>query len=267
VPLADGTLVGLPLPLGDATLDLGTDAWRAEIAAPDSRGHVVALAADRFLVNDGAYGFKVWQQKKGKDDKLTWVTVPEDAEVQGLKLENRVTAAPVLLTEKGGTAEVCVADAAGTVRVLQVKPDGQVVLTKRKWDLHRKVTAGPFLRTVGGNLRVGCVVDERRLVWLDPNADGVLWTYETTDHPLLGEPQVVEGVLVVTDRAGQVVGLDPATGKPDGPGYALRGSVGPMATPVAFDGKRLFVPLSDATILLLPLDAVRKPKEQPAADK
>jgi hypothetical protein len=40
-----------------------------------------------------------------------------------------------------------------------------------------------------------------------------------------------------------------------------------MATPVGFDGKRLFVPLSDATILLLPLDAVRKPKEQPAPDK
>jgi hypothetical protein len=253
----------LPLPLGDTTADLGSDSWRAEQAGPETRGHVVALGPDRFLVNNGARGFKVWQQKKGKDGKLNWVTIPEDGDASGLELEDRVTAAPAVLAAKGGAAEVCVADAVGVVRTLVVRPDGTLQPTGRQWDLGGKVTAGPFVRTVGGAVRVGCVVDERRLVWLDPNADAVLWKYEAPDHPILGEPQLVEGVLVVTDRAGQMVGLDPATGEADGPGYALRGSVGPMATPVGFDAKRLFVPLSDGTILLLPLDAVRKPKPAP----
>jgi outer membrane protein assembly factor BamB len=158
-----------------------------------------------------------------------------------------------------GTAELSVADAAGVVWRLAVQPNGRIN-AKGNWDVHGKVTAGPFVRFVGNEVRIGCVVDQRRLVWIDPNAADVLWTYETTGKPILGQPELVGGLVVVTDTAGQFVGLDPATGKADGPGYTLRGSIAPATTPVGFTTTRLFVPLSDGTVILLPIDYFRKPE-------
>jgi hypothetical protein len=259
LPLADGSLARLALPVTDKSLVVGDDYyWRSEQAPPDSRGHVLPLKPDRFLVTNGAHSFKVWQ-KNTKTQSGGWITIPD--ETQNLELENRVASPPVLVpaNKESGTAEFCVADAAGTVWLLTVQADGQIG-AERKWDLGGKVTAGPFLRTIGNEPRIGCVVDQRRLVWIDPNAADIIWTYDTKGKPIQGQPELVGGLLMVTDQAGQFTGLDPATGKADGPGYALRGSIAPSSTPVGFTPTRLFVPLTDGTIILLPMEYFRKPE-------
>jgi hypothetical protein len=258
LPLADGSLARVPLPVTDKSAVLGDDYyWRSEQAASDTRGHVLALAPDRFLVTNGARGFKVWQ-KDTKTPNGGWLTIPDDAE--SFELEHRVASAPVLLSadKEAATAEICVADAAGVVWRLVVQAKGRIT-AKREWDVQGKVTAGPFVRMVGAEVRIGCVVDQRRLVWIDPQAAAAVWNYETTGKPILGQPEPIGGLLVVTDTAGQFVGLDPATGKADGPGYMLRGSIAPATTPVGFTPTRLFVPLSDGTVILLPVEYFRKP--------
>jgi hypothetical protein len=252
LPLADGSLARVPLPVTSKSLVLGDDYfWRSEQAAPETRGHVVALGSDRFVITDGARGLKVWQ----KSPKGGWTTIPDETE--GLELENRIVSAPVLLSASNGAAEICVADAAGVVWVVLVQPDGRLKVTE-SWDVHGKVTAGPFLRTVGNQPRIGCVVDQRRLMWIDPKAPGISWVYQTQDKPIVGQPEVVARVVVVTDQAGRFVGLDPGTGKAEGPGYSLRGSIAPTTTPVGFTPTRLWVPLSDGTIILLPREFFHK---------
>ncbi len=131
--------------------------------------------------------------------------------------------------------------------------------------MHGAVTAGPFVRHDGDKVRLGCVVDKRRLVWLDPEAEKPLWSYEMLGVsgeplPILGQPQVEEGVVVVTvleDKAGMLIGVDAKTGKQVGERYTWPGSVAPLTKPVGFDANLLFVPLSDGTVILLSRDKFR----------
>jgi hypothetical protein len=255
VPLADGSLAPLSLPLAGAAAASDEMTWRSEEAGPETRGHVVALTPERFLCTNGARGFKVFK----KNEKGHWESIPPEVEGPGLELDNRIVSSPMLLAAKIGASEVCVADAGGVVWVLEVQADGRLKVS-RKWDLKGKITTGPFLRLVGGAARVGCVVDQRRLVWLDPSADAPLWIYETSGKAILEQPQMVEDILVITDQSGRINGLNAATGKPQGLGYALRGSIAPATSPVGFDANRLFVPLSDGTIMLLPLEYFQKGK-------
>ena len=59
--------------------------------------------------------------------------------------------------------------------------------------------------------------------------------------------------------AGGYTALDPQTGRAEGEGYVLRGSIAPAAGPVAFGPDRLFAPLNDGTVMLLSLDQLRGP--------
>ncbi len=123
--LADGSVLGLPLPLNNmAELN---DSWRADQAGPETAGHVVALTPERFLVTNGARGFKVWD-KRLKNGKANWVTIPEDSDAAFELKENPIASVPVLVSEQAGVAEVCLADAAGVVWLLTVDPKG-----KRAW--------------------------------------------------------------------------------------------------------------------------------------
>jgi outer membrane protein assembly factor BamB len=141
-----------------------------------------------------------------------------------------------------------VADSSGTLTLLQ----GERLARVRSWPAGGAVTAGPFVR--GG--QAACVVDRRHLVWIDPDRPEPAWTYTTPGAAIVGQPQRSGDLLFVTDLAGQFVALDVATGKPAGPALQLRSRLAPAAaaTPI---GGRLFAPLADGTVLLLPLD--RKP--------
>ena len=152
----------------------------------------------------------------------------------------RVLAAAVLPAGDKGFA-LCVGDVTRTVTLL----DGDDLTKRRTWTVSDDITAGPFVR---GD-RIGVVVGRRRLVWLDPGSDQPVRAL-TFAGDIVGEPEVIDGVLVVADETGQLQGFDPATLLPVGLRYTLQAAVAPAATPLPYGADRLFVPLSDGTVLL-----------------
>src|SRR5262249_35820288 len=111
-------------------------------------------------------------------------------------------------------------------------------------------TSGPF--RLGDH--VGCIVDRRRLVCIDPaKPDNIAWQYHDAGHVIVGTPHVANGLLFVALQSGKFVALDATTGHPKGNGYHLRANVAPMAAPVPFGNGRLLAPLSDGTLMILAL--------------
>jgi hypothetical protein len=263
LPLASDKLARVPLPLpARAELDIAFD-WRSERATPDTRGHVLPLDGNRFLTTDGGRQVRVWEWA-GKEGEEWKVFPPDRGDGPTLELPDRIVAAPVRLPGKEGRpVRVCLADAAGKLTLAQLRPDGGLDV-RRTWDLRGAVTMGPWVQVVDGATRVGCVVDRNRLVWVNPNQKDVLWSYTTPKvpnrdaPPFVGRPQLVAGMIVLADQAGRYVGLNPATGKPAGGLYELKGSIAPVCCPVAFHNDRLLAPLSDGTLLLLGVKKLRK---------
>jgi hypothetical protein len=259
VPLAGRDLARLPLPMPlDVKPESGPD-WRSRVAPSGVPGHVLSLGGDRFLTTDGGRGLNCWSWPKGKTYEPLGVIRGKTAT---LELPDRVVGAPILLPAPTGTPlRVCVADSAGALTLLGVQDDGRLEILQR-WPLRAAVTAGPFARELpGGEVRIGCVVENRRLVWLDPAQAKPVWEYKAEGGAVAGLPQLVEGLLIVADEAGWIKALDPREGKPVGPGYRLAGSVVPTASPIAFGPRCLLAPLSDGTALLLEPDKLLGKKE------
>jgi outer membrane protein assembly factor BamB len=235
--LANGVLVYQPL--ADREDKTGPN-WRAAGADEGAVGYVVALGAEEFLVTDGSRGLK----------RMAWDGQAFETRATG-EVPDRIVAPPVLLPREGGREpRVCVADSARVVTLLE--GDGLTAL--RSWRLNGAITSGPFVR--GG--AVVCVVDGRKVVWLDPAKEEPLWTADFRAD-VVGQPQLIDGVLVVADQRGQIQGLNPATGKATGPGYTLVASAAPTAAPMSFGHDRLFVPLSDGTVLMPPRSCLHHP--------
>jgi hypothetical protein len=235
---------------------------------------VVGLGDGYFLTTDGLQNLTRWR--------------PADLAPQEEKtavLAAAIVSVPVLVPPAAGESgpRVCVADAQGTVTLLR----GDNLVRIRSWSLEGKggkITAGPFVR----DRWIGCVVDHRLLVWLDPARAEPVWEYHGQEPPqvlgtstwallaatqgfgplaaaaalspermgrgaIVGQPQLVDDRVLVADESGRFVGLDPATGKPQGTGYTLRAAVAPAVAPVAFGPDRAFAPLTDGTVLLLSL--------------
>jgi outer membrane protein assembly factor BamB len=258
LPLADGTLARLPLPLpaGLASVEVGPD-WRDARADANARGYVLALGDERFLTTNGALGLIVWDWPARA--MATWEALPRDQDPPTWKLADRVVAAPLRLPGPPGTpVRVCVADSAGKLIMLELQLNG-ALKEVRTWDLGGTANAAPFALVLpGGRLRVGCIVAGNRLVWIDPERKGLRWQFRTTE-PIIDRPRLAEGLLVLADRSGRYVGIDPESGKAAGPGTQLRGSVAPAACPVPFGSGRLLAPLSDGTALLLSRDRIDHP--------
>jgi len=250
LPLVNGDTRQVRLPLGSAA-PVDGPTWRASRGDTAARGHAVWLGGEDFLTTNGRSGLTRWRFLN--DD--TYEVMPEgkNPENPTLELAEKVAGAPVILsrTATGSTLRVCVADERGTVYLFE----GEGLKPARQWELKESITAGPFVR---GGL-AGCVVGGRRLVWLDPAKDDRLWSYDSPGEGIIGQPQIADGLVLVADVSGRFVSLDPATGRARGPGYQLRASVGPGATPVGFGTGRAFAPLTDGTVLLLPLRHLREP--------
>jgi hypothetical protein len=250
LPLADGTIRRFALPLaGGSTPQLGPD-WRATGADDDARCHIVALSADEFIATNGSRGLTHWQWRQNEQ---TFQMIPMDKTGPTVELEARIVSAPAVLSgsQAGAECQVCVADSQGNITLLR----GPELRPERTWSLHGTITAGPFRR---GHY-LGCVLDRHRLVWLDPAKAGTLWEYTARAEGIVGQPQLVNGLVVVADLSGRFIGLDPTTGKPRGPSYILKAAAAPGATPVAFGADTAFVPLTDGTVVLLPLRQLRGP--------
>src|SRR5207253_7862957 len=130
---------------------------------------------------------------------------------------------------------IALADASGVLHLLE----GPAWNPLRTWSLGGKITAGPLVR----GKHLACVVDHRRLVWIDPGRADSAWEY-TGVADIVGAPQVVGELVVLANAAGQFIGVEVATGRPRG-SYTLRTSAAAAVAPVAFGPDRLFAPLPD----------------------
>jgi outer membrane protein assembly factor BamB len=252
IPLSDGNIWGLPW---DADELLQGPGWRDNRTAVIAPCYVLALGGDRFLSTNGNNGLSVWEWPPGKES--SWQLLPKESEP--LKpLEYPIVAPPVLLpVEADHPSRVAVADASGVLRLFALKPDGSLH-PERTWNLKGNLTAGPFVQAAPeGGWRIGCILDRRRLLWIDPTKAAPLWSYSTDGPAILGRPQLIEDMLVVALQSGRYVGIDPNTGRPKGPGYTLRTSAAPAAAPMPFGLGRMFVPLSDGTALLLSVELLK----------
>jgi hypothetical protein len=200
------------------------------------------------------------------------------------ELKDRISSPPVLLPRgKDMGPELCVADSGGVVTLLGVGGDSTLEV-KREWKLGGRIVAGPFVRIQSGvrmafggavgsaashpasnvpddEARIGCVVEQRKqvkFVWIDPHKQDICWEYPVKSRGIVGQPEMADGQLVIAEQDGRYTLLDPQTGHADGLGYLVRGSVVPAAAPVSFGAGRLFAPLSDGTVLLLPMADLRR---------
>jgi outer membrane protein assembly factor BamB len=233
MPLQNGIIVRIDLRNG--ALVNGPD-WRTPGAEEQSSGHVVTLSATEFVATDGSRGLARIASPDGK----AW---DKRASAQ---LSHRIVAAPVLVLE-AGKPRLCVADASDTLTLL----DAERLTVLRRWSMPGKITAGPFVRAG----KIGCIAGKSHLVWLDPKEDAPLWEYFVPD--IVGEPHLIDGVLVIADAAGQFRALDPASGRPLGAVLTLKANVAANAAPLPFGAGRAFVPLTDGTMVLLPLEKLR----------
>jgi outer membrane protein assembly factor BamB len=241
LPLADGQLARVPL---DHPRHEPGPSWRLPGARPETRAHVVPWRGDEYLVSDGSR--RLW--------RLTWpggTSFNLDRE-RPLELAQRVVGAPVRLPGPAdGPPTVALADAGGTVTLVR----GERPTPVRSWRPGGAVTAGPW--AVGD--RIAVVLDRHRLAWLDPDQDAPAWVTPIDGDGVEAPPRLADGKLVVADLAGQFVALDPATGRALGAGYRHPAEVAPASAVAAFGPGRLFAPLTDGTVLLLPLADLERP--------
>jgi hypothetical protein len=229
LPLDNGRLCRL-LPTGKV---VAGSVWRSKDADARAKGHVVAVGQAQFASTDGNNGITLWRLNGDE-----WTTVV------GTKVVGRIIAPPVKvrLAEKGDEWGLCVADSVPSVTLLDVGGLRKL----QQWGMSDKITTGPFVRGRG----IGLVLGGRRLVWLDPGQSKPHFAY-TFGADLVGQPEMVDGVLIVADREGRFQGVDPWAKTFVGAGYWMQANVAAAAAPLPFGKDRLLVPLTDGTALLL----------------
>jgi outer membrane protein assembly factor BamB len=260
--LLDNGVVGRVPLKGASVLSEGPN-WRAKGLLMDTPGYLLHLHGDYFLTSNGLDGVNCYHWAAGSPDyfALPKRDKPKGEPAPTRRLESRLAAAPLLIPSgKPEAPFVCLAETSGWLKMFQLEKDGQLKFI-RKWPIQGRLTGDPFLRILAdGSRRIGCVVSGSKLVWLDPDKNEPLWEYKQGGAVSVGQPQLVGDVLVIADQAGRFVGLDPNTGQPAGKFQCtLRGSMAAAASPVPFGPGLAFAPLSDGTVLLLPMDQAPKP--------
>jgi outer membrane protein assembly factor BamB len=234
MPLAEGSLHQFKLPLGVGQ-DRGGPDWRSPQADDDARGHVVSLGGDEFLCTDGSRKLKRW----------TWPAAGNYKPKPLREMPARIVTAPLvqLPASEKETGRVWVADAQDNLTLL----NGTSLATEKAWKLPGRITAGLFVRAE----LILAVVDRKKLVCIDPTKDDLLWQHEMKNDEIVGEPCLVDGMLILASPKGRFVGLDPRTGQQRGPSHTLNASAAPTGTPVAAGPGGALVPLTDGTVFFL----------------
>jgi len=236
-PVLVGSAILLPLASGRlARIEKGMieteSTWRFELADASAQCHAAPVLGNLLATSDGSRSLTLWRVR---DKDLVRVKTAE--------MKARVISAPGVLkpTDQTAAFRLLVADAARVVTLLE----GEELRKVREWTVSGEITAGPFVR----DRTVILVVDHRRLVFLDPDKNQLQggWSFP---NDIVGEPALIDGHLIVADESGAITALDPTTQKPVGLGYRLQADVAPAAAPVPWGADRLFVPLTDGTVLL-----------------
>jgi hypothetical protein len=250
LPLANGALARVKLPLrANAEVESSLE-WLGVRSDAQARSLLVGMSDSQFLASDGGLGIASWSwQAKNPDTERQ----PKGNEGNVLELEDRILGLAKLSDVLGAPSRVALTDSGGKLTLAEYKTASGELTAKRSWRVGGPITAGPFpLRTPQGE-RIACIIGRTKLAWIDPNKDEI-WTHTAEKEPdLVGEPQMVGGLVALTYQTGLVMLVDPTTKTVVGKPFQLQGSIAPAAAARAFDAERLLLPASDGTLLLLPL--------------
>jgi hypothetical protein len=248
--LADGALHRWKI--GDKDTKRGSD-WRAPRYGESARAFLTAYGKDDILVSDGFRGLTVYN----------WPASAEPQFKQQLSVPDRIISAPVALPAKDGPPRIAVADAGGRVNLLE----GDQLSPTMKWEMRQmrhgnEITAGPFLIDDKGQPRLLVVVDRNRLVCLTPEERREAWVYRCKGDGIEAKPRVIGDLLILADLSGRFEAIEIATGRSTGGVYPVQAALpaAPAAAPIQFGPDHLFAPMSDGTVLIIPMDALNQKK-------
>ncbi|MCS6976875.1 MAG: PQQ-binding-like beta-propeller repeat protein [Gemmatales bacterium] len=233
-PCRDGTL--REFPLGGARELPVPLTWR-DPKAGLAVGHAALVAPDHLLIANGLNRLQQWKKSGNVWQK------GEDV----LELPTGRIITPLLVIPRESDRYLCLGDDANHLHLFSASR----LVPLRVWDVGGRITRGPFLR----GRYVGCIVDNVRLVWLDPEQDTLLWQYPAPGEGpgkgwMVGEPALHGEQVIVAHRSGDYVWLDAATGKVQATSH-----VGSQAIPttgvVPFGPGRVLSPLSDGTLMIV----------------
>jgi hypothetical protein len=246
IPLANGSIYRISLSKEMTTAEEGPT-WRNERLTPEVICTLAAISEEEFLSTDGNRSMVRWHWPADQNvfetkGRLNWTE----------KLLNSMSVIKV-----NDTPHVAVADVKGAVSLWDINKPTKPV---RIWRGAEKgtiptsnVTYGPFV--VGSNL--GYMISSGHLVCISPTEDSPKWIskplVEGTSEGLIGQPSILGDKLILTNRSGRVSEVNLQTGERIAAGWSLVGNVAPSSAPIPADEKHLLVPLTDGTLLLVPI--------------
>jgi outer membrane protein assembly factor BamB len=248
LPLANGSLYRVNI--GAKGGEAGPD-WRAPGLGEAAVGWVVFLGGDTVLVTDGNRGISAYSWPAGQAYQLKFQQTMSD----------RITRAPLVIRSGDGVARVLIPDAGGRITLL----DGDPPAATMRWEvrtmrLGNDVTAGPFLMEGSdpASPRILAVVDQTSLLCLSLDNRNPVWRSKLKGDGLAGTPRRIGNVLILPDSSGRFEAVDAGSGVAAGASFPATGTLpaAPAGGAVEFGPGRLFGPLTDGTVLLVPLDAL-----------
>lgn len=242
IPCRDGNLREFNINSLAAAAVVGT--WRDPTAASTTPGHALLLSNNELLATDGQRKLLRWERSDGK----AWSQIQAAA----LSLPGRVVTPIASIVDGSNQPNAVVGDDTGKVYLLGV---GNLP-SQREWEAKGTITRGPFRI---GPSSIGCVVDQKRLVWFDVNgADGQVLEFDAAsggdvEAGIVGQPQAIGDLLLIPELSGRFTWLNLKTGEPVGQPMQLVGSLVPASGAVPLGAGLSFAPLSDGTVMLVPL--------------
>ena len=247
--LADGALHRWTI--GEKNTKRGAD-WRSPRFGESTRAFLTSLGKDDFLVSDGYRGLSVYNWPANAEPQ---------AKGQPISVPDRIISTPLAISTKDGPPRVAVAQANG--RVVLLEGDPLLPTPAIRWDMRQmrhgnEITAGPFLVEDKGQPRILVVVDRNRLVCLTPEERREAWVYRCKGDGIEAKPRVIGDVMILADLSGRFEAIDIATGRPTGGAYPAQAALpaAPAAAPIEFGADHLFAPMTDGTVLIVPIDTL-----------
>ena len=213
--------------------------WRDANSPTAVPGHALVIG-NELLATDGGRRILRWERTSDR----RWQKVDGD-----LLLSGRL-ATPLLPFTLGEQNCVIVGDEGGRIYLASISG----LPIQREWQTGGRITKGPFRL---GDLYLGCVVEQRRLVWFDPTKE--LNQSPPREHEvaqgIVGEPAVVGSLLLIPTLGSGYIWMNLEQRGPGAPPVPLAAALVPAFGVAALGAERLFAPLSDGTALLLPVPA------------
>jgi outer membrane protein assembly factor BamB len=288
VVAAPGAIAGAPVVLGESLLIPASDGFVHRHTAGTSRANPDTLTAGppwaggprgadvecsitptsdtAFLTNDGGKQLKAW----------TWPRTGSYSQGTGKwEMRDRPAGPGVVLPPltAGDSPRLLIADVSGTVRLYAADRGGEHLKQWRPGGAHPPgKPSSPLVvqADTAGRLVVAFTVEDRSLVCLDPEKDGLMWAVrlgDEADATLVGAPQPAgAGRWLATDLGGRVTLYDAEGGKSPPLAIALPGAV-PARAAGSVGGSGILAPLSDGSAVVLtppagpPAAPAPKPKE------